>query len=93
MFVKPAANPAAKADASAFATLQVFDPALKNYLPPEGREVGADHVLYWTRRINDGDVTALTAADAAKSLDAAESARAKAAATEAAKPEDSKGSK
>jgi hypothetical protein len=84
MFVKPAANPAAKDDTSAFPFLQIFDPALGNYLPEEGREVGGDNNLYWQRRINDKDVSALNAEAAAKSMDAAERARAKLAADKAA---------
>jgi len=34
---------------------QVFDPALRDYLPAEGREVS--ETPYWRRRIIDGDVT------------------------------------
>ncbi len=34
---------------------KVYDPVLKDYLPPEGRSV--EMSLYWHRRVADGDVT------------------------------------
>lgn len=40
--------------------LRVRDPALKDFLPPEGREV-PDNDLYWPRRLRDHDVTLGTA--------------------------------
>lgn len=63
MFVKP------KHDASAEKGLQdykVYDPALKNFIPPEGREVGADHSMYWHQLAAVGDVTILSKEDAEK---------------------------
>lgn len=45
MFVKPAEG------------LRVLDPASKQPLPAEGREVPA--VPYWHRRLRDGDVLAV----------------------------------
>lgn len=35
--------------------LKIPDPAMQDYLPPEGREVAPNS--YWTRRLSDGDVT------------------------------------
>ena len=70
MFVKPKHQPDHPEDA--FKVLKVFDPALSNYLPPEGREVGRDYELYWHRLVNAGDVTVLNEAEAKASLDAAE---------------------
>lgn len=37
--------------------LTVIDPALKNALPPEGRNVGDDNALYWATHIRDKSVT------------------------------------
>lgn len=104
MFVKPEKNPA-YADIKegqpghepARIALQVFDPALKDFLPAEGRDVGADNELYWHRRVIGKEVAVLSADDGAKSIAAAETARARAAAdaARAAKPADetSKGAK
>lgn len=35
--------------------LMIFDPRLKDRLPPEGREV-PDGDVYWTRLLLDGDI-------------------------------------
>lgn len=82
MFVKPNANPNAGNAlhiSSSFDVLQVFDPATKTFLPPEGRSVdggvGEARELYWDRRIADGEVTVLSDADGLKSVEAAEAAR------------------
>ncbi len=39
--------------------LKIVDPQLKDVLPPEGRDVGNQHPNFWTRRIADGDATAV----------------------------------
>lgn len=51
------------------ATLKVIDPARRDVLPPEGRQV-ADG-LYWHRRLRDKDVVPCTAAEIAALEDAA----------------------
>lgn len=91
MFVKPNTNPkyaGIKDGEPGFEpgriALKVFDPALKNHLPPEGRDVGSDNELYWTRRVIGGEVTVLSAEDGQKSLEAADRARAAEAAAAAA---------
>jgi len=35
--------------------ISVYDPQVRDFLPPEGREV--EENTYWKRRIKDGDVT------------------------------------
>lgn len=45
--------------------LKVPDPALRDYLPPEGREVSGNE-FYWARRIRDKDVTVRDAPPAVK---------------------------
>lgn len=37
----------------------IVDPQRSDVLPPEGRDVGGDHDVYWGRRVADGDVTAV----------------------------------
>lgn len=60
MLVKPAANPAFDKEApesrSNRPALAVYDPILKDFLPAYGRDVGADHGLYWHRMVQSGDV-------------------------------------
>lgn len=87
MFVKPKTNPTyapPKGQSESLeptrVLLQVYDPALKNVLPPEGREVGTDNDLYWHRRITGGEVEVLSAEDGAKSVAAADAERARQAA-------------
>lgn len=74
MFVKPAANAAfdEKAEESKAnpRVLAVFDPALQDYLPAYGRDVGTDNGLYWHRRVMQGDATELSAAEGNASLEA-----------------------
>lgn len=41
--------------------MSVVDPQRMDTLPPEGRDVGGDHELYWLRRDMDGDVTVVSA--------------------------------
>lgn len=89
MFVKPKTNPT-YAPASGCESLEpsrvlfrVFDPALKNFIPAEGREIGTDNDLYWHRRAAAGEVEVLSAEDGAKSIAEAERARIAAAAAEA----------
>lgn len=78
MFVKPAlidrkAHPSLFADldddAKGKATLKVVDPARRDVLPPEGREV-AD-VAYWHRRLRDKDVVLCSSSEIAALKDAA----------------------
>lgn len=87
MYVKPAENPnydSAKHPA-AHSVLQVYDPALKNYLPPEGRDVGDTHRFYWLRRARDKDVIPMSDNEGLASVAAADAARAKAAASDSKK--------
>ncbi len=56
--------------------LKVYDPARKDFLPPEGRDVGNDNELHWARRLAHGEVTVLSAEDGAASVKAADEARA-----------------
>jgi hypothetical protein len=60
----------------------IVDPARRDTLPPEGRDVGEGDSNYWLRRIRDEDVTMVPAdkVEAAKAaLDKADAARAAAA--------------
>jgi hypothetical protein len=59
-------------------SLAIFDPTLRDFLPAEGREVGAlsDHGYYWQRRVNDGDVDILDENQAKASVAAADKVRA-----------------
>lgn len=74
MFVKPAANPAfdEKADESRANPRQlfIFDPALSDYLPSYGRDVGGDNGLYWHRLILNGDAVELSAEEGNAALEA-----------------------
>lgn len=67
MLVKPAANPAfdktAPESRANPRSLLVYDPALKDYLPAHGRDIGADHDLYWHRRQLQGEVVLVSAED------------------------------
>jgi hypothetical protein len=98
MFVKPNENPTYASikegepgHEPGRIALQVFDPARKDFLPPEGREVGGDNDLYWHKRINSNEVSVLTAEEGKKSVEAAEAERARiAAAAEKAKAEEAK---
>lgn len=69
MFAKPKAG------------LAVFDPARRDYLPEEGREVGPAeaHGYYWHRRLQDADIDSLDEAAAKKSVADADVKRAQAA--------------
>lgn len=58
MFVKP--NPNKKVGD---ATLEVYDPAHRNFLPEEGREVPNN--AYWIRRLQAEDVVKTTPGDKA----------------------------
>jgi hypothetical protein len=53
---------------------KVFDPARKDYLEEEGRDVGEDNSSYWIRRLGDGDITE-DKAKAKQLADAREKAR------------------
>ncbi len=80
MFVKPKFDDKAEEGLQQY---QVWDPAQRNWLPAEGREVGTDHEHYWTRASIQGDVTILSAEDGAASVAAADAKRAQAAAEKA----------
>lgn len=74
MFVKPAANPAFDKDVAESkanpSVLQVYDPALRDYLPAHGRAIGKDNDLYWHRRVMHGEVAVLSDAEGNAVLEA-----------------------
>lgn len=81
MYVQPA--PIAIEKNPELKVRKVYDPALKNYLPPEGRTVsggvGEIHELYWHRLILGKDVIVRSAEDGEKLQKQAQEDRAAAA--------------
>ena len=75
MFVKPA-HP----------ELKVFDPALKDYLPPHGRDVGSDNPIHWERRLYFKEVELLSDTAGKRAVEAFEKEQSAARAAEAKQP-------